>query len=77
MNYEVKKHPLNVKGKYYVDCNICIDHCCYDIALANFKLDEETYQTYVFKQPETSEEEKLCEEIVLYCPVEAVYDDGE
>ncbi|MDQ3799125.1 MAG: ferredoxin [Acidobacteriota bacterium] len=73
----IKKHPLNVKGKYYVDCNSCIDHCCYDIAPANFKLDEESYQTYVFKQPETPEEEKLCEEVVLYCPVEAVHDDGE
>jgi hypothetical protein len=38
--------------------------------------DEESYQTYVFKQPETLEEEKLCKEVVLYCPVEAVHDDG-
>lgn len=77
INNAIKKHPLNVKGKYYVDCDSCIDHCCYDIAPTNFKLDEESYQTYVFKQPETSEEEKLCEEVVLYCPVEAVHNDGE
>jgi len=77
MKYEVKVHPLNVKGKYYVDCNACIDHCCYDIAPANFKQDKESCQTYVFKQPETPEEEKLCKEVVLYCPVEAVHDDGE
>ena len=77
MNYEIKKHPLNVKGKYYVDCNSCIDHCCYDIAPANFKFDEETCQTYVYKQPKTAEEEKLCKEVIFYCPVEAVHDDGE
>ena len=76
MSEEIIKHPLNVEGKYYVDCN-CIDHCCYDIAPANFKQDEKSYQTYVFKQPETPEEERLCKEAVLYCPIEAVYDDGE
>ena len=75
MKDEIRKNPLNVEGKYYVDCN-CIDHCCYDIAPANFKQDD-SYQTYVFKQPETPEEENLCKEVVLYCPVEAVHDDGE
>ena len=77
MSYEIKKHPLSAKGKYYVDCDSCIDHSCYDIAPANFKWDEELCTTYVFKQPETLEEEELCKEVVLYCPVEAVHDDGE
>ena len=77
MNNEIKKHPLSAKGKYYVDCESCIDHCCYDIAPANFKMDEESFTTYVFKQPETFEEEILCKEVVLYCPVEAVHDNGE
>jgi ferredoxin len=73
----IKKHLLSVQGKYYVDCESCIDHCCYDMAPANFKIDLENYTTYVFKQPETPEEEALCKEVVEYCPVEAVHDDGE
>jgi ferredoxin len=74
---EIKKHPLSVKGKYYVDCNSCIDHCCYDIAPAHFKWNEESGTTYVFKQPQITEEEILCKEILDYCPIEAVHDDGE
>ena len=72
-----RKHPLSAKGKYYVDCDSCIDHSCYDIAPAGFKWDEELCTTYVFKQPETPAEEKRCKEVFLYCPVEAVHDDGE
>ncbi len=77
MEYEVKIHPLNAKGKYYVDCNSCIDHCCYDLFPKYFKLDEEFYTTFVFKQPETPEEEEECKEAMAYCPVEAIHDDGE
>ncbi len=74
---EIRKHPLNVEGKYYVDCDSCIDHCCYDLFPSNFKLDEDSLQTFVFKQPETLEEEAFCKEAKEYCPVEAIHDDGE
>ena len=74
---EIKKHPLNSKGKYYVDYDCCIDHCCYDLAPADFKWDEESCRTYVYKQPETPEEEGLCKEAKDYCPVEAIHDDGD
>lgn len=76
MKKEIKRHPLSAKGKYYVDCESCIEHCCYDLAPANFRWDKDLCTTYVFKQPETFAEEILCKEVVLYCPVEAVYDDG-
>lgn len=76
MSEELKKHALSAPGKYYVDCENCLDHCCYDIAPANFKFDQKSWTTYIFKQPETPEEVKLCEEVFLYCPVEAVHDDG-
>ena len=76
MSEEIKKHPLNVEGKYYVDFDTCLYHCCFDIAPSNFKVDE-NYVAYVFKQPETSEEENLCKEAMLTCPVEAIHDDGE
>ena len=77
MNEQIRKHPLTAKGKYYVDCDFCIDHCCYDIAPNNFKWDEDVCTTYVFKQPETLEEEAQCKEAIDYCPVEAIHDDGE
>lgn len=76
MNEEIKKHPLNVKGKYYVDYNTCLYHCCFDIAPNNFKADEHCV-AYVFKQPDTPEEKAQCREAMLCCPVEAVHDDGE
>ena len=75
MNEEIRKHPLNAKGKYYVDYDTCLNHCCFDIAPNNFKMDKD-YVAYVFKQPETSEEEAQCQEAMMCCPVEAIHDDG-
>ena len=76
--YEAKKHPLSANGKYYIDLDMCIIFCtCEDIAPNNFKYDENLGTTYVFKQPETIEEQKLCKEAKYCCPVEAIYDDGE
>ena len=61
MSKEIKKHPLNVIGKYYVDQNACLDHeCCADEAPINFKMDENIWSAYVFKQPETPEENAQC-----------------
>ena len=73
---EIRKHPLNAKGKYYVDYDTCLNHCCFDIAPENFKTDED-YVAYVFKQPETPEEETKCKEAMMCCPVEAILDDGD
>jgi ferredoxin len=72
----VKKHPLSVLGKYYVDLDTCLDHkCCVEIAPNNFKMDEEIWTAYVFKQPETSEEEAECREAMACCPVRAILSD--
>ena len=74
---EIKINPLNVKGKYYVDKETCLDHeCCCDEAPSNFKMDKE-YGAFVFKQPETEEEEFQCKNAMECCPVEAIHDDGE
>jgi ferredoxin len=73
---EIRKHPLNMKGKYYVDYDICLYHCCFDIAPNNFRMDKD-YVAYVFKQPETLEEEAQCKKAKDCCAFEAIYDDGE
>ena len=75
---EIKKHFLNVQGKYYVDYETCLDHeCCVDEAPSNFKIDRNSWGAYIFKQPETAEEEIQCKEAMACCPVEAIRDDGE
>ena len=78
VNEKIKKHPLNVQGKYYVDYEVCLNHeyCVYE-APHNFKIDENTWCAYTFKQPETPDEENQCKEAMASCPVEAIRDDGE
>ena len=76
MSEQFNKHPLNVPGKYYVDCDTCLDHeCCIEAAPNNFMQDEE-HSAYVFKQPENQEEEAQCRQAVEECPVAAIRDDG-
>jgi ferredoxin len=71
------KYPENVPGKFYVD-NQCIDcDLCRETAPANFQRNEDGGYSYVYKQPETPEEEALCKEAKDGCPVEAIGDDGE
>lgn len=70
------KLPENVRGKFYVDSN-CIDcDVCRDTSPANFTRNDENGYSFVYKQPETPEEERLCEEALTACPVEAIGDDG-
>jgi ferredoxin len=75
MTGEPKKNPLNVPGRYYVteDCLACEN--CQLAAPNNFRYDGQG-QTYVFKQPSTSEEETKCRQALLECPMEAIRDDG-
>lgn len=74
---EVKdKLEDNVRGKFYVD-DQCIDcDVCRDTAPKNFTRNDENGYSYVYKQPETTEELALCEESMNVCPVEAIGDDG-
>lgn len=66
----------NVPGKYYVDCTCIASKVCVAVAAANFRMSETDY-AYVYKQPETPEEEDACRQAFLGCPVEAIGDDGE
>lgn len=69
--------PDNIPGKFYVDTQ-CIDcNLCRDTAPNNFKQNEEKGYSFVYKQPETPEEQQLCQEAMEGCPVEAIGNDGE
>jgi ferredoxin len=70
------RYPDNAPGAYYVDTQ-CIDcDVCRVTAPENFRREEEKGFSYVFKQPETSEEEAQCQEAIDSCPVEAIGSDG-
>ena len=77
MNEEIRKHPLNAKGKYYVDQNSCgCMGACEFVFPQHFKIDEGTNCAYVVRQPETLEEE-FCQEAMDCCAFEAIHNDGE
>jgi ferredoxin len=70
------KYPENVEGKFYVD-DQCIDcDLCRETAPANFKRNDDGGHSFVYKQPESPEEETLCNEAKEGCPVEAIGSDG-
>jgi ferredoxin len=70
------KVPGQTPGRFYVDSQ-CIDcDLCRETAPANFTRSDEQCFSYVFKQPETAEEETLCMDALQNCPVEAIGNDG-
>ena len=77
MKRDVRRHPLNAPGKYYVDqdCCTCSAACVY-VAPEHFVVDDEC-GVYVVKQPGRPEEEARCREAMESCPVEAILDDGQ
>ena len=71
------KVPDNVDGKWFVDTQ-CIDcDLCRTTAPDNFKQNPDEGYSYVYKQPESDDEKKLCQEALEECPVEAIGDDSE
>jgi ferredoxin len=70
------KYSENVTGKFYVD-NQCIDcDLCRETAPDNFKRNDDGGYSFVYKQPESPEEEARCKEAKEGCPVEAIGDNG-
>jgi len=66
----------NVAGKWYVDTQ-CIDcDLCRTTAPDNFKQNPDEGYSFVYKQPENEDEEKLCQEALDECPVEAIGKDS-
>ena len=71
------RYPVNVPGKFYVD-NQCIDcDLCRETAPNNFKRSDDGGYSYVFKQPETPQEEDQSREALEGCPVEAIGNNGD
>jgi len=65
-----------VPGKYYVDSQ-CIDcDVCRVTAPENFQRNEDKGYSFVFRQPESPEENAQCQEAMDSCPVEAIGNDG-
>jgi ferredoxin len=72
-----KKWEDNVPGRYYVD-DQCIDcDACRAEAPANFTRNESHGFSYVYKQPQTPDEEAKCKAAMEACPVEAIGTDGQ
>lgn len=67
----------NVPGKWYVDENCIACDSCMSIAPDHFVMNEDSTHAYVSKQPETAEEEQLCDDAKASCPTEAIGNDGE
>lgn len=71
------RNKENVVGKFYVDSQ-CIDcDLCRETAPSNFTRSDDEGYSFVYKQPENSEEEEQCREAMEGCPVEAIGEDGE
>ncbi len=84
-----EKHPQSVAGKYWIDCEGCLAHgICADLAPNNFRYNEEggfryneeggvSWSYFIYKQPETEEEERQCHEALIACPMAVIHDDGD
>ncbi len=70
------RYQDNVPGKWYVDRKCILCSVCSEAAPKNFKESDEHDHDHVFKQPETSDEERECLEAMAACPVEAIGNDG-
>jgi ferredoxin len=74
---KANKLEENVPGRFYVD-DQCIDcDACRETAPDFFRRNDDRGYSYVYRQPETTQDEELCREALEGCPVEAIGDDGE
>ncbi len=70
------RYPENIAGAYYVD-NQCIEcDLCRETAPNSFKRNDDGGYSFVYKQPDSVEEQKLAKEAMEGCPVEAIGSNG-
>jgi len=66
--------PQNAPGRFYVDSS-CIDcDICRGDFPSFFRRDDDIGQSFVIRQPKTSEEIEQCIEAVQGCPTESIGD---
>lgn len=72
----VERLPQNAKGKYYVTtvCNGC--GLCYSIAIRNIDYTGDGKLYFVYRQPETPQEDEFLREAIEMCPLNCLRDDG-
>lgn len=71
------KPAENTTDKFYVDSN-CIDcELCRLTAPKNFKRNQKSGFSFVFKQPQGVAENALCVQAKVECPVDAIGVDGD
>lgn len=71
------RYGQNAPGKYYID-DRCIDcGLCCETAPNIVRRNNEGGHAYFYRQPSTSQEVGLCEEMLAGCPAEAIGDDGD
>ena len=76
MAKRLEKYPDNAPGPFYTDRE-CIDcDLCRQTAPKCFTRNEKGGYSFVFAQPQTDEDRKLCEEALSGCPVDAIGRDG-
>ncbi len=73
INHRIKE---NVPGKYYI-VETCIGcSLCSELSPGNFGMNLDEGYDFVFKQPETQEDEELCLKAMKSCPADAIRNDG-
>ncbi len=70
------RKPENILGRFYVDTT-CIDcDFCRESAPGFFRRDDDTGQSFVYRQPVTAEDIALAQEALETCPSESIGDDA-
>lgn len=77
--YYPRLHPKQVPGKYWIDANACV--FCEASSMEapnNIRLEDgdKDYTAYVYRQPETPEEEAAMRRAMNCCPTDAIMDTG-
>lgn len=68
--------PEQPNGRFYVDRECINCTVCSDAAPNNFRPVDDDSHKFVYKQPESPEEEIQSYEAMENCPVNAIGDDG-
>ena len=67
-----EKYEDNVQGLFYVDRDCIACDTCVGLAGQHFALTDSSDHAFVFKQPSSPQELRVCEEALQTCPVGAI-----